>query len=425
MIYQIVADSSCCLFVMINQIAANQTIFIHDNEAGLMKIQTHVVARRACRDFPLEDIADLISACFPDATPTQLGNYSVRLPDGTARNALEDDCFSSRDPADTTLRKGLRLVLLERLNSDRKPLILNSKVDIAESNRYFNTEAIGIIKFSIQHEVLMTASELQQWLCGSHTSFGNDIDELLLCQEDVNSTPEIVFPLSGREDSLKHIANCFSTCFKQRSNKDRNSRPIPVCTGIPGLGKTRLLEECASTVFNLTGIQGERLSAIISFGTDGDSYGPMDEHLGIQCSLAWRVLHVFFKAHWKYATWMQQRSPSNRKQMTLELALEVVELHRRPGSNGNILTFIGLDEYQRLGQKDLKLLLDALCDSSRRPSSSKLSVFYMLAGTDLNMTRIARSSHPNTERTPIRFLSHKESMDAIGGFISRTYPGFT
>jgi hypothetical protein len=48
----------------------------------------------------------------------------------------------------------------------------------------------------------------------------------------------------------------------------------------------------------------------------------------------------------------------------------------------------------------------------------------MLAGTDLNMTRIARTSHSNTERTPIRFLTHKESMAAIGPYISNYHSGF-
>ena len=69
-------------------------------------------------------------------------------------------------------------------------------------------------------------------------------------------------------------------------------------------------------------------------------------------------------------------------------------------------------------------LLDNLCDVSCRTTKSKLSFFCMLAGTDLNMTRIARTSHPNTERTPIRFLNQMESIKAIGTFISKTHDGF-
>ena len=40
------------------------------------------------------------------------------------------------------------------------------------------------------------------------------------------------------------------------------------------------------------------------------------------------------------------------------------------------------------------------------------------------MTRIARTFHPNTQRTPIRFLTHMESMKAIGPYISKTHDGF-
>ncbi|KAJ1339433.1 hypothetical protein BSLG_005950 [Batrachochytrium salamandrivorans] len=42
---------------------------------------------------------------------------------------------------------------------------------------------------------------------------------------------------------------------QDRSNIDRNSRRIPVCTGIPGLGKLDLATECSTTVLDMTGIQ--------------------------------------------------------------------------------------------------------------------------------------------------------------------------
>ena len=216
----------------------------------------------------------------------------------------------------------------------------------------------------------------------------------------------------------------FLTSYQQRYHTDRNSRPIPVCTGIPGLGKTRLLEECATTVLDMTQIPGQRISGIVSFGNDGNAYGEFDELLGIQCSFAWRLLHMFFKAHYSFEDWMRNKSPKNRNKLTLRLALSIIERYWSQKTKENILVFVGIDEYQKLDQEKLNSLLDSLCDCSRRFTDSKLSFFCMLAGTDLNMTRIARTSHPNTQRTPIRFLTHKESMAAIGPYVSNFHSGF-
>jgi len=133
---------------------------------------------------------------------------------------------------------------------------------------------------------------------------------------------------------------------------------------------------------------------------------------------------MFFKAHYSFEDWMRNRSPKNRSKLTLRLALSIVERYWSQKTKENILVFVGIDEYQKLDQEKLNSLLDNLCDCSCRSTGSKLSFFCMLAGTDLNMTRIARTSHPNTQRTPIRFLTHKESMAAIGPYLSNFHSGF-
>jgi hypothetical protein len=243
--------------------------------------------------------------------------------------------------------------------------------------------------FTNQNEILLTADGLLDWLCGSATNSATDINQAdlqIISQEEINSNNPILFPLAGREESISHIASCFSTTYKERCNKHRNSRPIPICTGIPGLGKTRLLEECATTVLDRTQIPGHRLSGIVSFGSDGNVYGKFDDLLGIECSLAWRVLHMFFKAQYKFHKWMRVKSPGNRKKMTFDLALDVIELYWTRKTEKNILVFVGIDEYQKLDQKKLNSLLVCLCNSSCRSDESKLSFFCMLAGTDLNMT---------------------------------------
>lgn len=83
----------------------------------------------------------------------------------------------------------------------------------------------------------ISVDDLLVWLCGSNPNSATDLaDQQVFSQEQINSNNPIVFPLPGREE---YITKCFLISYKERRNKDRNSRPIPVCTGIPGLGKTR------------------------------------------------------------------------------------------------------------------------------------------------------------------------------------------
>ncbi|KAK5667073.1 hypothetical protein QVD99_006289 [Batrachochytrium dendrobatidis] len=271
----------------------------------------------------------------------------------------------------------------------------------------------------------MSAIDLLEWLSGSNVNSAVDLtDKQVLSQQQTNPNQKVVFPLAGREQSLQHIASCFMATYRHRSNIDRNSRRIIVCTGMPGLGKTRLMTECSTTVLDMTGIQGKRLSAIVSFGNDTNPYGEIDKVLGIKCSFSWRLLHSFFKAQYMFDDWMREKSPINRSGLTMQLALSTIELYWSQKTQDNILVFVGVDKYRKLCQDELSSLLDTLCDSSYCSTTSRLTFFCMLAGADLNMIRIARTSHPNIERIPTRFLTHMESMEAIGPFISNTHCGF-
>ncbi|KAL5040646.1 hypothetical protein RTP6_7847 [Batrachochytrium dendrobatidis] len=279
--------------------------------------------------------------------------------------------------------------------------------------------------FSNPNQIPMGAIDLLEWLSGPNVNSAVDLtDKQVLSQQQTNLNQKVVFPLAGREKSLQHIASCFMATHQERSNIDRNSRRIPVCTGIPGLGKTRLMTECSTTVLDMTKIQGKRLSAIVSFGNDGNAYGEIDKLLGIKCSFAWRLLHSVFKAQYMFDVWMRGKSPINRSGLTMQLALSTIELYWSQKTRDDILLFVGVDEYQKLGQDKLSSLLDILCDSSYRAKVSRLTFFCMLAGTDLIMIRIAQPSHSNIERTPIRFLTHMESMEVICPFISDTHCGF-
>ncbi|OAJ38743.1 hypothetical protein BDEG_22648 [Batrachochytrium dendrobatidis JEL423] len=248
------------------------------------------------------------------------------------------------------------------------PLIIKSKSDVESG--------VNVVKFSNPNQIPMTATGLLEWLSGSNNSSTVDLpDKQILSQQQTNPNQKVVFPLAGREKSLQHIASCFMATHRHRSNIDRNSRHIPVCTGIPGLGKTRLMTECSTTVLDMTKIQGKRLSAIVSFGNDGSAYGEIDKLLGIKCSFAWRLLHSLFKAQYKLDVWMREKSPKNRSELTMTLVLSTIELYWSRETQDDILLFVGVDEYQKLCQDELSSLLDILCDSSHCSTTSKLTFF--------------------------------------------------
>ncbi|KAI3634839.1 hypothetical protein MIR68_007220 [Amoeboaphelidium protococcarum] len=59
----------------------------------------------------------------------------------------------------------------------------------------------------------------------------------------VLSKDDMMFPLSGRDDALKQAAECMRTISQPITATTRTDRRIPVCAGLSGLGKTRMLEE--------------------------------------------------------------------------------------------------------------------------------------------------------------------------------------
>ncbi|KAJ3003734.1 UNVERIFIED_CONTAM: hypothetical protein HDU68_005532, partial [Siphonaria sp. JEL0065] len=119
--------------------------------------------------------------------------------------------------------------------------------------------------FANSIHVPMTPLGLYEWLHGSATNSSENLsDNKVVSQEQVIAEYSTVFPLTGRDESLAHIKSCFLRAYEHRTSIDRNLRPIPVCTGVPGLGKTRMMKECPSTVLDMTGIPGERVSVLIS-----------------------------------------------------------------------------------------------------------------------------------------------------------------
>jgi hypothetical protein len=254
-------------------------------------------------------------------------------------------------------------------------------------------------------------------------SFMSDINTL-------NSIPHIVgdfgrsFKLSGRDEALVDAAKCFQNMTK--SFASREDRRIPVCSGLSGLGKTRLLEEWEA-IFDIAGISENRIGLLIAY-YNGSMPQPIERYMTIEASFSWRLLHrLFIDGNGpNFSTWFRNHLPANAKDLTLEQALDVVRYKfvssGRLKGNDTLNLFLGIDEYQNIEnvrgvpvvskQGLLQDLLDVFGNILAR-SSKGIRIFPMFAGTDLSVLSIANSSKTETIRMPMHFLSTIQVENAI------------
>ncbi|KAJ3062829.1 hypothetical protein HDU99_005087, partial [Rhizoclosmatium hyalinum] len=67
----------------------NQTFYIRYNNNEVVKVATHFDCKRLRRELPLNDVADIIAAFFMNASPDELGKYTLHeIIDGVEGPAL-------------------------------------------------------------------------------------------------------------------------------------------------------------------------------------------------------------------------------------------------------------------------------------------------------------------------------------------------
>jgi hypothetical protein len=236
------------------------------------------------------------------------------------------------------------------------------------------------------------------------------------CKPHVISTVELSFKLCGREDAISSAASCFQNIAK--ADGAREDRKIPICGGISGLGKSRLLEEWQA-IFDAANIPHPRFGALVMY-FNGHAPQPVEKFMTIEASFSWRLLHhLFIEGNGlNFSDFLNEHLPSNAGLLRLREALTVIRLKLK--KNGDISGddtlnfFLGIDEYQAIAelagismnstQGLLQDLLDVLGDILAAPCCN-IRVFLMLAGTDLSVISLANSSKTETIRLPLNFLS--------------------
>jgi hypothetical protein len=156
--------------------------------------------------------------------------------------------------------------------------------------------------------------------------------------------------------------------MKARQNKvsDRTEYRIPVCSGISGLGKTRMLEE---GVFILQRMGLKNIFSVIVPYFNGFSPQEVEVCMPIQASFSWRLLYKFFldgNCNSRFDHWFQYKLPRNGSLLTLSAAVAAIqEKITKTGEAGPFHLFIGIDEYQKLKRLELarKIHVLPVCES--------------------------------------------------------------
>ncbi|GMF17046.1 unnamed protein product [Phytophthora lilii] len=129
------------------------------------------------------------------------------------------------------------------------------------------------------------------------------LENEMITQDNVLVKPRVLveesfkFRLVGRENAIDVNAQCFRKVIDSVKNNTlyRIRKPIPFCCGIPGLGKTRMLEEGGVILRDVVKfLDATHITSIIVSYSDGYSLHPVDKLMPIEASFSWRLLYRLF-----------------------------------------------------------------------------------------------------------------------------------
>ncbi|EPZ33719.1 hypothetical protein O9G_002357, partial [Rozella allomycis CSF55] len=92
---------------------------------------------------------------------------------------------------------------------------------------------------------------------------------------------------SGREAAINQAAEKFKV-FADPFGKDKETRKLPVASGLSGLGKTRLMDEW-ERIFDEADVLRPRFGVLVPY-YNGHNPQPVEEAMKIEASFSWRLL---------------------------------------------------------------------------------------------------------------------------------------
>ncbi|KAE9347406.1 hypothetical protein PR003_g6953 [Phytophthora rubi] len=337
------------------------------------------------------------------------------LPDDDALNAMQ------QSGADTSLFK--KMIGSWRLNTEE---LFGPGISLGENV----VHVLVVVPTSVSVDEPL-GSEVDLDSCDDLLAF---LESDMADKEAIISRPHILtdesldFRLVGREQAIDTASECFNNIIKNAKNAalDRTQVAMPVCSGISGLGKTRMLEEGGKILQQVTKLDPKHVVSVIVPYCDGFNPEPVEQSMSIQASFSWRLLYRFFldyNCSHSFQEWFTWRLPSNGGQLSLQSAVKVIErkLRKKLQEPAALLyLFLGVDDYEKIervgarqnGSKTsiLRELVEIIASLVCTQSSS-LILLPMFAGKDLGaieFSSIANSSNYVTKRLPMGLLSMQQ-----------------
>mmetsp|Transcript_17739 Transcript_17739/g.26236 ORF Transcript_17739/g.26236 Transcript_17739/m.26236 type:complete len:741 (+) Transcript_17739:53-2275(+) len=221
-------------------------------------------------------------------------------------------------------------------------------------------------------------------------------------------------PLCKREDILRYVQSIWKLrkdSFGNSSN--RTDYRHPICVGIPGVGKTRLLEEW-NHIFDGLGIgqlEVDRMGLLVLY-YNGHCVCDVDVQLPIEKTFAWRILHRYFFEGLSFKPFMHQlQSSSVYEDITIVQSILTVVSTRdlNPSRSTPLSFFLGIDEYQSItgdeadGSDKLDCLMIALYEATLALTQHGVHLYIMFAGTEWSPLRGTSSSRDLCSKVYIPF----------------------
>jgi hypothetical protein len=196
---------------------------------------------------------------------------------------------------------------------------------------------------------------------------------------------------------------------------DRNLYPFPICLGIPGVGKTRLLEEW-ERVFDAIGVSKTRRLGLLVVYHNGHATQKVEEGFPITMTFAWRMIHrYFFEGITHFNVFMLILSYLPRQltivdAIRLILEAEGIDIDSRGLSDEPFSFYLGVDEFQAIHPDNWEPLLSELLSVSQSFAVRKIFLYPLFAGTEF--TRLIASNLTHCVKIKIPFLKNYDSIAA-------------
>jgi hypothetical protein len=246
------------------------------------------------------------------------------------------------------------------------------------------------------------------------------------CAPRTLTEKDLMFKLCGREKAILGDAKLYSDFNNRHLTISHSNLYIPVCSGMAGTGKTRMLEEW-ERIFDKAKIGPRRLGIIVPYDKEFD-VTPVENLLNIEASLAWRLLYRCF-LHGNsldFKTWMDTRLPYNANNLYLNLALRVLRTkwgQLNPYEKNEVLhIFVGIDGY-----KNVKKIIQANSPNYNRQLEDLIAaighvlvtaegdhkIYPMMAGGYSYISLNLFSYYVSTYVMPMHLLNYADVEDVI------------